>query len=130
MGATIALAFVFLIVKVLRVQDQFDPRPHALARQLLRRLLHHDRPARPHIIGGIIVNSYLLGPGTKSGEGIPSTSQPRRGTPGLWHFVDGLTGSPLSPRSTSSEVPMDAAQHEDVSKHMGQYYVVFVAMLC
>ena len=25
---------------------------------------------------------------------------------------------------------MDAAQHEDVSKHMGQYYVVFVALLC
>jgi cytochrome c oxidase subunit 4 len=25
---------------------------------------------------------------------------------------------------------MDAAQHEDVSKHMGKYYVVFVALLC
>ena len=25
---------------------------------------------------------------------------------------------------------MDAVQHEDVSKHMGKYYVVFVALLC
>ena len=25
---------------------------------------------------------------------------------------------------------MDAAQHEDVSKQMGKYYVVFVALLC
>src|SRR5438045_8584843 len=25
---------------------------------------------------------------------------------------------------------MDAAGHEDVSRHMGKYYVVFVALLC
>src|SRR5439155_14254826 len=38
--------------------------------------------------------------------------------------------SSSSPLSTFSEVRMDAAGHEDVSRHMGKYYVVFVALLC
>jgi len=33
-------------------------------------------------------------------------------------------------RPTSPEARTDAAGHDDIRKHMGQYYVVFVALLC
>ena len=89
MGATVLLALVFLVVKYFEYSDKF----------------HHDHfPSHDnffaiyfvltglhglHIIGGVIVNSYLLGPGSKLWATDPEHFTNRVENAGLyWHFVD------------------------------------------
>jgi cytochrome c oxidase subunit 3 len=89
MAATVALALVFLVVKYFEYADKF----------------HHDHfPSHDnffaiyfvltglhglHIIGGVVVNSYLLGPGTKLWKTDPEHFTNRVENAGLyWHFVD------------------------------------------
>ncbi|MBI3314218.1 MAG: cytochrome c oxidase subunit 3 [Candidatus Omnitrophica bacterium] len=89
MGATILLAFVFLIVKAFEYGSKFQ---------------HHHFPATStfyaiyftitglhglHIIGGIIVNTYFLFPGAKMWKTDPEQFMGRVEAAGLyWHFVD------------------------------------------
>jgi len=89
MGATVLLALAFLVVKYFEYSDKF----------------HHDHfPSHDnffaiyfvltglhglHIIGGVVVNSYLLGPGSKMWKTDPEHFTNRVENAGLyWHFVD------------------------------------------
>ncbi len=89
MGATILLAFVFLIVKGFEYAHKFE---------------HHHFPSTStfyaiyftltglhglHVIGGIILNTYFLFPGGKLWKTHPEQFLGRVECAGLyWHFVD------------------------------------------
>ena len=89
MGLTILLAFVFLIVKGFEYAHKFE---------------HHHFPSTStfyaiyftltglhglHVIGGIIVNLYLLFPGSQLWTTEPERFMGRVECAGLyWHFVD------------------------------------------
>jgi len=89
LGTTILLAFVFLCVKGFEYHAKFE---------------HHSFPATStylaiyftltglhalHIIGGVIVNAYFWGPGSKMWKSDPERFTNRIEVAGLyWHFVD------------------------------------------
>lgn len=89
MGITILLGLVFLVVKGFEYGEKFS---------------HHYFPAEStflaiyftltglhglHVIGGIIVNAYFWGPGSKMWETQPDRFTNRIEIAGLyWHFVD------------------------------------------
>jgi heme/copper-type cytochrome/quinol oxidase subunit 3 len=89
MGLTILLGLVFLVVKAIEYNEKFS---------------HHFYPAEStflaiyftltglhglHVIGGIIVNSYFWGPGSKMWKTAPKQFTNRIEIAGLyWHFVD------------------------------------------
>ena len=89
LGLTILLALVFLGVKAFEYSEKFS---------------HHHFPASHtfyaiyftltglhalHIIGGVIVNSYFWGPGTRMWKTDPERFINRIEVAGLyWHFVD------------------------------------------
>ena len=89
LGITILLSFVFLVVKAIEYSEKFE---------------HHHFPSTStffaiyftltglhglHVIGGIIVNSYLLLPGSKLWKKEPDRFANRVEYAGLyWHFVD------------------------------------------
>lgn len=89
LGSTVLLAFVFLVVKGFEYAAKFE---------------HHHYPSTDtfyaiyftltglhglHVIGGIIVNSYLLLPGSKLWKTDPERFTNRIEYAGLyWHFVD------------------------------------------
>jgi len=89
MGATILLALAFLVVKAFEYGAKFE---------------HHHFPSTNnfygiyftltglhglHIIGGVIVNLYLLFPGSRLWEKNPEQFMGRVEAAGLyWHFVD------------------------------------------
>ena len=88
-AVTIALAFVFLFVKYFEYSGKFAhgyyPKTSSLlALYFLMTFLHVI-----HIIGGIIVNLYFLGPGSKMWKSDPERFTQRIEVAGLyWHFVD------------------------------------------
>ena len=89
MGITILCAFIFLIVKSIEYGAKFE---------------HHLFPSTDtffaiyftltglhglHVIGGIVVNTYLWGPGSKMWKTEPERFTNRVEVAGLyWHFVD------------------------------------------
>jgi cytochrome c oxidase subunit 3 len=89
MGLTIGLSLIFLAVKSYEYYEKF---------------LHGDLPAVStylaiyftltglhglHILGGIVVNGYFLGPGLKMWDTNPEQFTNRIEAAGLyWHFVD------------------------------------------
>ncbi len=89
LGSTIFLAFVFLVVKAFEYGAKFE---------------HHHFPSTDnfyglyftltglhglHILGGIVVNLYLLFPGSKLWKTNPEQFAGRVECAGLyWHFVD------------------------------------------
>jgi len=89
MGTTILLAVVFLVIKYFEYTAKFS---------------HHIFPSTDtfyaiyftltglhglHIIGGIIVNAYLWGPGSRMWKTDPQRFTNRVEVAGLyWHFVD------------------------------------------
>ncbi len=89
MGATVALAFVFLIVKYFEYTAKFEhglwPRTNTfLAIYFTMTGLHGL-----HVIGGIVVNTYLLLPGAKMWKTQRERFTNRVEAAGLyWHFVD------------------------------------------
>jgi heme/copper-type cytochrome/quinol oxidase subunit 3 len=88
-GITIAFAFVFLVVKYFEYCGKFAhgfyPKTSPLlGLYFLMTFLHVI-----HVIGGIIVNGYLLGPGSKMWKTDPERFTQRIEVAGLyWHFVD------------------------------------------
>lgn len=89
MGATILLAFAFLVVKAFEYGTKFEhgllPAEHNfLAIYFVLTGLHGL-----HVIGGIIVNAYFWGPGAKMWKTNPKQFTNRIEIAGLyWHFVD------------------------------------------
>ena len=89
LGATIILALVFLVVKFFEYESKFH---------------HHHFPSTNnfygiyftltglhglHILGGVLVNLYLLFPGNKMWKTNPEQFMGRIEAAGLyWHFVD------------------------------------------
>jgi heme/copper-type cytochrome/quinol oxidase subunit 3 len=89
LGSTVLLALVFLVVKGFEYAAKFE---------------HHHLPAENtflaiyftltglhglHVIGGIIVNCYLWGPGSRMWKTDPVRFTNRIEVAGLyWHFVD------------------------------------------
>jgi cytochrome c oxidase subunit 3 len=89
LGSTVLLALVFLVVKGFEYAAKFE---------------HHHLPSENtflaiyftltglhglHVIGGIIVNCYLWGPGSKMWKTDPVRFTNRIEVAGLyWHFVD------------------------------------------
>lgn len=89
MGLTLLLGLAFLVVKSIEYGDHF---------------LHHQFPATSnfyaiyftltglhglHVIGGMIVNGYFWGPGSKMWKTDPKRFANRIEVAGLyWHFVD------------------------------------------
>jgi heme/copper-type cytochrome/quinol oxidase subunit 3 len=90
MGSTVALGILFLLVKGI-----FEYAP---------KFAHGDVPAKStflaiyftltglhalHVLGGVIVNAYLLGPGARMWKTDPGRLTNRVEVAGLyWHFVD------------------------------------------
>jgi heme/copper-type cytochrome/quinol oxidase subunit 3 len=89
MGATIALAGVFLVVKYFEYshkfeQGHFPSHDNFYAIYFMITGLHGL-----HIVGGIIVNTYLLTAGSKLWKTDPEHFTNRVENAGLyWHFVD------------------------------------------
>ena len=89
MGATVLLAFVFLVVKYFEYEHKFalghtPSHDNFYAIYFTMTGLHGL-----HIVGGIIVNSYLLTAGSKLWKTDPEHFTNRVENAGLyWHFVD------------------------------------------
>jgi heme/copper-type cytochrome/quinol oxidase subunit 3 len=89
LGATISLGIVFLLFKSIEYgmhwRDGLYPRTSVfLAIYYLMTGLH-----ALHVIGGVIVNAYFLGPGSRLWDSSPRQFTNRIEVAGLyWHFVD------------------------------------------
>ncbi len=89
MGITIALAFVFLIVKAFEYGDKFAHGYMPAESTFLAIYFTLTGLHGLHVIGGIIVNGYLWGPGAKMWKTNPQQFINRVEVAGLyWHFVD------------------------------------------
>lgn len=89
LGATILLSCVFLVIKYIEYTAKFEhhlyPSTHTFyAIYFVMTGLHGL-----HVIGGIVVNLYLLFPGSKMWKTEPNRFTGRIEISGLyWHFVD------------------------------------------
>ena len=89
MGVTILLAFVFLVIKYFEYTAKFDHGLYPSTNTFLAIYFTMTGLHAIHIIGGIVVNGYLLGPGSKLWETNPEQLTNRVEGAGLyWHFVD------------------------------------------
>lgn len=89
MGFTILLALVFLSIKAYEYGMKFEH--HLYPRHSTFMAIYFTLTGLHalHIIGGIIVNSYLWGPGSKMWTEDPERFTNRIEIAGLyWHFVD------------------------------------------
>ena len=88
-GLTILLAFVFLIVKYFEYSAKFEHHLYPSNNTFLAIYFTITALHGLHVIGGIIVNSYFWGPGSKMWQTDPQRFTNRVEVAGLyWHFVD------------------------------------------
>jgi len=89
MGATIALACVFLVIKGFEYAAKFEHGLYPSGSTFMAIYFTLTGLHALHIVGGIIVNSYLLGPGSRMWKTDPARFTNRVEVAGLyWHFVD------------------------------------------
>jgi len=89
MSATIALSFVFLVIKYFEYTAKFAHGLYPSTNTFLAIYFTMTGLHGLHVIGGIIVNAYLLGPGSKLWHHSPEQFANRVEGAGLyWHFVD------------------------------------------
>ena len=89
LGLTIALSLVFMIIKGFEYNHEFDIGNFPWTSTYLAIYYTMTGLHALHIIGGVIVNSYLLGPGSKMWETNKAQFTNRIEAAGLyWHFVD------------------------------------------
>jgi cytochrome c oxidase subunit III len=89
LGSTIALAFVFLIVKYFEYTEKFHHEHFPKTSTFFAVYFTLTGLHGLHVIGGILVNSYLWGPGSKLWKRDPERFTNRIEYAGLyWHFVD------------------------------------------
>ena len=89
MGLTILLALTFLVIKYFEYTAKFSHDLYPGTSTFLAIYFTITGLHGLHIIGGIIVNSYFWGPGTKLWKTHPDQFTNRVEVAGLyWHFVD------------------------------------------
>ena len=89
MGLTVALALIFMIIKAFEYNHEFDIGNFPWTSTYLAIYFTMTGLHALHIIGGVIVNSYFLGPGAKMWETNKAQFTNRVEAAGLyWHFVD------------------------------------------
>jgi len=89
MGGTILLAFGFLIVKAFEYGAKFEHGLFPGESTFLAIYFTMTGLHGLHVVGGIIVNTYLWGPGSKMWNTDPVRFTNRVEVAGLyWHFVD------------------------------------------
>ncbi len=89
MGLTVVLSCVFLVVKYFEYQAKFHHGYYPATNTYFAIYFTMTGLHAIHIIGGIIVNAYLLGPGSKMWHTEPERFTGRIEVAGLyWHFVD------------------------------------------
>jgi len=89
MGCTIGLAFVFLIIKYFEYTDKFHHGHFPAFNNFYAVYFTLTGLHGLHVIGGIIVNTFLLTIGTRLWKTDPEQFTNRVENAGLyWHFVD------------------------------------------
>jgi len=89
MGGTIGLGFVFLIIKSIEYGTKFHHHLFPSTSTFLAIYFTLTGLHALHVIGGMVVNSYLWGTGGKWWKTAPQQFTNRVETAGLfWHFVD------------------------------------------
>lgn len=89
LGLTILLALVFLVVKGFEYNEKFSHHLYPETSTFLAIYFTLTGIHALHIIGGVIVNSYFWGPGSKMWSSDPQRFTNRIEVAGLyWHFVD------------------------------------------
>lgn len=89
MGLTILLAFAFLVVKGFEYGAKFSHGLYPGESTFLAVYFTITGLHGLHVVGGIIVNSYFWGPGSKMWHTDPGRFTNRVEVAGLyWHFVD------------------------------------------
>ncbi len=89
LGLTILLAFVFLVVKAFEYGAKFEHHIYPSTSTFFAIYFTITGLHGLHIVGGILVNGYLLGTGRKLWKAEPQRLTNRIEYAGLyWHFVD------------------------------------------
>ncbi len=89
LGGTILLSFVFLIVKYFEYTEKFHHGHYPSSSTFFAIYFTLTGLHGLHVVGGILANSYLLGPGSKLWRKDPEKFTNRVEYAGLyWHFVD------------------------------------------
>jgi heme/copper-type cytochrome/quinol oxidase subunit 3 len=89
MGITVLLSFGSLIIKYFEYTAKFEHGLFPSTSTFLAIYFTMTGLHGLHVIGGIVVNSYLLGPGSKLWDSHPEQFTNRVEAAGLyWHFVD------------------------------------------
>jgi cytochrome c oxidase subunit 3 len=89
MGCTIALSLVFLVVKYIEYSAKFAHGLYPSTSTFFAIYFTLTGLHAIHIIGGVVVNGYLMGPGSKLWNQNPEMFTNRVEAAGLyWHFVD------------------------------------------
>ena len=89
MGATFMAGVIFLIVKAIEYGDKFSHHLYPSNNTFMAIYFTLTGLHGLHIIGGMIVNGYFLGPGSKIWKTEPERFTNRIEVAGLyWHFVD------------------------------------------
>jgi heme/copper-type cytochrome/quinol oxidase subunit 3 len=89
LGATILLGLVFLIIKGFEYSHKFETGLFPSTSNFLAIYFTLTGLHGLHVLGGMCVNAYLLGPGAKLWKTNPAWFTNRVENSGLfWHFVD------------------------------------------
>ena len=89
LGSTVGLAVLFLVVKAYEYGDKFSHHLYPSESTFLAIYFTVTGLHALHIVGGIIVNGYFVGPGSKMWKTAPEKFTNRIEAAGLyWHFVD------------------------------------------
>lgn len=89
MGVTVGLGFVFLTIKYFEYSAKFHHNLLPSTNTFLAIYFTLTGLHMLHVVGGMVVNAYLLGPGSKMWRTEPQQFTNRVEVAGLfWHFVD------------------------------------------
>ena len=89
MGLTILCAFGFMVIKAIEYGSKFDHHLYPSTNNFLAIYFTMTGLHALHVVGGLIVNGYLWGPGAKMWKTEPERFTNRVEVAGLyWHFVD------------------------------------------
>lgn len=89
MGLTMLCAVAFMVIKAIEYGTKFDHHLYPASNNFLAIYFTMTGLHALHVVGGLIVNSYLWGPGAKMWKTDPDRFTNRVEVAGLyWHFVD------------------------------------------